>query len=291
MQFSILAGLGFASTALAAAACNGNSALCDRLYSNITTIGTHDSAFVGDLPTDNQAVSVSDQLNAGIRFLQAQTHNNDNELKLCHTSCIEEDSGLLVDYLTTIKTWLDSNTDQVVTLLLTNGDGVPISNFSAVMDTSGLSSYAYAPNSTLTMSQWPTLQQLIDGGHRLVMFMDSGANTAIVPYILDEWTYFFETPYDTTDPTFNECTLDRPSGASASGRMYIVNHFLDVSILGILIPDTSDDAQTNAATGNGSIGAQADLCYGIYGRMPNFVLVDNFDTGDVFTAQNNLNSL
>jgi hypothetical protein len=30
------------------------------------------SAFVGQLPSDNQAVSVADQLDAGIRFLQAQ---------------------------------------------------------------------------------------------------------------------------------------------------------------------------------------------------------------------------
>lgn len=31
-----------------------------------------DSPFVGELPTDNQALSVHDQLEAGIRFLQAQ---------------------------------------------------------------------------------------------------------------------------------------------------------------------------------------------------------------------------
>lgn len=62
--------------------------------------------------------------------------------------------------------------------------------------------------------------------------------------------------------------------------MYIVNHFLDVDLLGILIPDTGADATTNAATGNGSIGAQADLCYSIYGRMPNFILVDDFNVGE-----------
>lgn len=62
--------IGFCS---AQTACNGNAALCDRLYSNISLIGTHDSAFVGDLPTENQDLSVTDQLNAGIRFLQAQT--------------------------------------------------------------------------------------------------------------------------------------------------------------------------------------------------------------------------
>lgn len=53
-------------------ACNGNVELCDRLYSNVSQIGTHDSAFVGELLTDSQSKSVAEQLAAGIRFLQAQ---------------------------------------------------------------------------------------------------------------------------------------------------------------------------------------------------------------------------
>jgi hypothetical protein len=73
--------------------------------------------------------------------------------------------------------------------------------------------------------------------------------------------------------------------------MYIVNHFLDLDILGIDIPDDAADYTTNAATGNGSIGAQADLCYSDYGRWPNFVLVDMFDRGDVFTWQNTVNGV
>lgn len=91
-----------------------------------------------------------------------------------------------------------------------------------------------------------------------------------MPYILDEFTYFFETPYDVTDSSFNECTLDRPAGASADGRMYIVNHFLDVDILGIKIPDQLAASNTNSES---SILAQSDLCYQTWGRMPNFILV------------------
>lgn len=59
----------------------------------------------------------------------------------------------------------------------------------------------------------------------------------------------------------------------------IVNHFLDLDILGILIPDVAEDAVTNAANGSGSIGAQADLCIETWGRSPNLILVDNFNIG------------
>lgn len=272
--------------------CNGYSELCGRQYSNITTIGTHDSAFVGDLPQDNQDISVTAQLGAGIRFLQAQSHKNLlGTLDLCHTSCLEEDAGSLESYLSTVKTWLDANPNEVLTVLLVNGDNVPIGMFDDAYTSSGLKSYAYTPpTSPIAIEAWPTLQELITAGTRLVAFLDAGAN-ASVPYILDEFTYFFETPYDTTDPTFPECTIDRPPGATADGRMYIVNHFLDLDLDGIDIPDNAADNTTNAATGVGSIGAQADLCIGLYGRAPVGILVDYFDQGNVFAAQNTLNGV
>jgi hypothetical protein len=90
---------------------------------------------------------------------------------MCHTSCWLNDAGPAVDYLSQIKSWLDANPSQVVTLLLTNGDGVPVSMFGDAMTNSGLANYAYSPGTTLSLDQWPTLQELIDGGHRLVMFL------------------------------------------------------------------------------------------------------------------------
>lgn len=71
--------------------------------------------------------------------------------------------------------------------------------------------------------------------------------------------------------------------------MYIVNHFLDVDILGVKIPDRDHAARTNAATGKGSIGAQASECEALYQRAPNVVLVDFVDKGEVMKAQNDLN--
>ncbi len=291
--------------------CNGYAELCSRSYSNVSQIGTHDSAFVGSSVSDNQAKSVTDQLNAGIRFLQAQSHlDSFKQLSLCHTSCFLEDAGSVQGYLATIKSWLDANPNEVVTVLLTNGDNVDISLFDTAFSNSGIKSYAYIPpTSPLAITAWPTLGDMIKAGARLVVFLgqsippprkplspanpsntDTGANPS-TPYILDEFSYFFETPYDTLDPNFPECTLDRPSNASPAGRMYIVNHFLDISIFGVDIPDRAADPQTNAATGAGSIGAQVAICDGMYVQAPKGVLVDNFDVGDVFTAQKALNGL
>ena len=73
--------------------------------------------------------------------------------------------------------------------------------------------------------------------------------------------------------------------------MYIVNHFLDVDIFGILVPDVSKAPQTNSASGKGSIGAQVGLCEGLYQRAPKGVLLDYVDLGDPFTAEKAMNGV
>ena len=212
-----------------------------------------------------------------------------------------------------VKDFLDGNPNEVLMMLLVNGDGVDPSMFDDALTGSGLSTYIFTPSTgsaVLPIDQWPTLDAMIADNSRLVLFLgrhsdiyscfyqksnllaiDSGADTTKYPYMMDEFSYFFETPYDTTDPKFPQCSLDRPAGASPTGRMYIVNHFLDIDIAGILIPDVAAAGQTNAATGDGSIGAQSTLCEGLYGYAPKGVLVDYMDQGDVFTAENNLNGV
>ena len=276
-----------------AAPCNGFDELCDRIYSNITFMGTHDSAMAGshDNEFNDQEISLSDQLNMGIRFLQAQTHYNDGTLEMCHTTCIPDisDVGPLSDYLTTVKTFLDGNPSEVVTLLLTNGDYVPVGNFSDVFASVGLDKYAFVPASEpLPIGSWPTLGDLISASTRLVVFLDYDADTTVAPYILDEFSYFFETPYDVTDASFANCSIDRPPGASADGRMYLVNHYLDNDFLGILTPDYDAAGTTNGAA---SIDANVAECVGNYTNNPNVVLVDWVDQGDVIDVGNALNGL
>ena len=277
--------------------CNANADLCDRKYTNVSYIGTHDSAFVGDIsnPTVNQEISVTGQLDAGIRFLEAQTHKDAfGTLSMCHTSCWLEYAGSTADYLSTIKSWLDDNPDAQITVLLANGDNVDISMFDDAFKSSGMKDYAFVPSTSpdkLGYDDWPTIGDLIDSGKRAVIFLDYGAEEEKVPYILNQYKYFFETPFDVTDASFNQCSINRPPGASPDGRMVLVNHFLDKKVLGsdLLVPDSAANFQTNAATGHGSIGAQVDLCTQTYGRTPNFVLLDMFNRGNWLPAQHGMN--
>ncbi|KAL9597270.1 MAG: hypothetical protein Q9219_005251 [cf. Caloplaca sp. 3 TL-2023] len=279
--------------------CNGHQELCDRKYSNITHIATHDAPFVGVLPMENQNVDVPTQLDAGVRFLQAQTHVNAfGKLSLCHTSCLMKDAGLLKDYLKVIKDWLDKHPHEVVTVLLTNGDRhIKTSDFDKAFRGSGILPYAYIPPgdpNTWTLDSWPTLGALIANNTRLIAFLDLGADQRQYPYLLNEFSYFWETPFDTLDPAFAQCAIDRPKGLAkfpetVKTRMYIMNHFLDTKVLGMEVPDRRDAGRTNSWRGKGSIGEQAERCMGIYGRAPAAVLVDYFDRGEAIMSQNRLN--
>ncbi|BGP07212.1 hypothetical protein JCM10049v2_003043 [Rhodotorula toruloides] len=272
------------TTAAAQTACNGYSEYCSRKYSEVSIIGAHNSYAVqhGSLAA-NQNYTVETQLDNGIRMLQVQGHMNNNQLHLCHTYCFLLDGGTFTSYLTTVKNWLDKKPNEVVTLLLVNTEGVAPSVWAQSYTDSGLASYAYTPtNVPIAYSDWPTYQELISSGKRVVSFLAQNADFSSVPYLLDEFTNIWETPYDQTNNAF-PCTVDRVTG-SPQNKMYLVNHYLDVnmSIAGSTFPVPATGAldQTNAVSGTGSLGVQASACAAQQGYNPTFTLVDYYDVGN-----------
>ncbi|KAL8878548.1 MAG: hypothetical protein Q9192_008427 [Flavoplaca navasiana] len=223
---------------------------------------------------------------------------------------------------------MDAHPAEVVTLLLGNGDRTDIARYGEAFRSSGLDKMAYTPAvHPLPFDAWPTLGEMINAGRRLVVFMDYGADIQKVDFILDEFAYYFETPFNTLDPTFNQCSIDRPPNAKPEGRMYIVNHFLDKKLVDggvpedveeqgkgmledvvsglfgrkkgrrglgdeILVPFREKAKETNAkGGGEGSIGKQVEKCEGLYGRRPGVVLLDFVDEGEGVEAQRVLNGL
>lgn len=188
---------------------------------------------------------------------------------LCHTSCDLLNVGTLEAYLTTVTGWLKNNPYDVVTILMVNSDFVGVGNYTAPIENSGLMDLAYVPPQVpMGRHDWPTLSSMILSGKRAVVFMDYDANQTTVPYILDEFSQMWETPFSPTNRSF-PCTEQRPPGlsaASAETMMYMANHNLNlqVDLLGynILIPDTAVINETNAVSGFGSLGAMATECRG-----------------------------
>lgn len=96
------------------------------------------------------------------------------------------DSKSETHHLRAVKTWLDGNPNDVVTLLIVNSDDLPPSQYDSVFQAADLVNISYAPpQATVPISQWPTMGSLIDSGKRLITFMDAEADFTSVPYIID----------------------------------------------------------------------------------------------------------
>ncbi|KIJ54062.1 hypothetical protein M422DRAFT_25035 [Sphaerobolus stellatus SS14] len=288
-------GFGLAVPAKRATVCNGHPELCTRSYGNVTFAGAHDSFASSTDPlalAADQEIDITAQLNSGIRLLQAQSHVENGVLHFCHTSCALFDGGTVAAYLATVKSWLDSNPNEVLTLLFTNPESQSVQTvWDPLFKGAGIDQLALVPSTSpapIKQSDWPTLGDMIDSGKRVVVFLDAGADETTVPYILDEFQFVWETPFDSTDATF-PCSVDRinTDNLAQTDHLALINHFLDQDIFGIDIPNKGKASTTN---GIASISANAAGCAPLNaGRNPNFVLMDWVDIGAPIAAIDQLN--
>lgn len=287
---------------MAQTACNNSLDLCSRQYNNITHLGAHDSPFLRDETTSystsgNQFYNSTVQLEAGVRLLTAQVHSQNGSLHLCHSDCDLLDAGTLSSWLGEVKSFMDDNPDEVVTILLVNSDDASASDLAAQYEAAGVDSYSYVPSSASTSSTWPTLQDLISSNTRLVNFVASLDDNAAAPYLLDEFTYVFENSYENSQFSDFSCTPNRPSGLSSGsvgGRMALMNHFLyQDQAFGIQSPNIGNLTTTNApGNSTGMLGMQLGQCTREYGgTQPTFVLVDFFNVGPAIDAVDAVNGV
>lgn len=285
--------------------CNNYPELCARKYSNITHVGCHNSPFTrAGSAAANQEFPVIDQLNDGIRFLQAQMQwpENGTVPHFCHTSCDLLDAGPITDWLRQVRDWVAGHPYDVVTILLGNGNYSTPDKYAGAIEASGITQFVYTPSVIpMRVDDWPTLGQLILSGQRVVMFLDYMANQTAYPWLQDQFSQMWETPFDPIDTTF-PCTVQRPPDLKpqdARRRLYMMNHNLnaEVSLLGqsILVPAVSQLNITNAAEGPGSLGMAANNCRSDWERAPNVLNVDYYNYGnypgsvfEVAAAMNNV---
>ena len=293
------------SRAANSSACNNSPELCSRQYNKITHMGAHGSSFLRDSGSGigaagNQYKNATDALDAGLRLLQFQVHKPNTTLELCHTSCELLDAGPLEDWLSSINDWMTANPDEVVTLLMVNSDKAAAPEIGTVFKNSGIANISFTPAASKATSDWPTLQSMIDDKKRIVAFITNMDAASDYPYLIPEFDYVFETAFEVTDLTGFNCTLDRPARADSSkagisnGWLGLINHFKYQSLgTDIFLPDVSNIEVVNSAdtTADGNLGKHLDECKTEWGAVPNFVLVDFFDKGDVIKATDNINEI
>ncbi len=206
---------------------------------------------------------------------------------LCHTSCDLLNAGTLEAYLTTVSKWLRSHPYDVVAVLMGNSDVVTPGNYTAPVVNSGLIDFVYTPpTQPMPLDSWPTLAEMIFRNQRAVVMLDYEANQTAIPWLLDEFSQMWETPFSPTDRDF-PCTAQRPPDQGRNirqDRMFMANHNLnlEVAVAGVSldVPFFTILNETNGVSGYGSAGRTVANCTTMWNRPPTFLLVDYYNLGN-----------
>lgn len=268
--------------------CNGFPELCGKRYDEVVYVTTHNaynaknSHRAGYL-FPNQDYPVSIQLKDGVRGLMVDVHpyrGNDpvySGKPFVYHGFSLTGSEPFVNILREIKQFLDSNPREIVTIILECY--ISSAEVSASMDEAGLAAYLFTQNAG---KPWETLEEIIESGKRLIVFsdVDDAGSFSWYHYI---WDYCVETSYSAHRKGRLNCNFNRGRPANS---LFILNHFITRSIFGTGLPGRAGEINSNPF-----LIDKAKECMKLHGKLPNFLTVDFYSTGNVFDAAKELNGV
>ena len=259
------------------AQCNGSLDLCSKQYNEVAYLTTH-NAFNSDqdgLLFPNQSYNIASQLNDGVRGLMIDVYDFFGTPTAYH-SVFALGTIPLSDIFNDIKTFLDNNSNEIVTIILECY--VTADDIEDEINQSGLSNYLYTHNSA-----WPTLQNMIDNDNRLVIFSDVDDATGSQDWYHYVWDYAVETHYSVGN--INDFTCDFNRGDPLND-LFIFNHFVTDASLGYGLYNESNDVNANPFFINRALNCQTQT-----NKFPNFVTVDYYELGDGLAVVDQLNGV
>lgn len=257
--------------------CNGYTSLCEKGYDEVLYPTTHNSYNYANGPVNfqlpNQQWPVSKQLDDGIRGLVLDVYPYaGSKPELQGQPMVFNDINILgqepfVDVLKEVKTFLDNHPNEVITLLLDChvNSGIMLLAFTEA----DLLDYAHEQ---AIGEPWPTLREMINADKRLVIFSDCDAVSSL-PWYHHVWDYAVETnDFNTQLSDFN-CQLTK---GDPSNDLFILNHYVSDQSLGTGNSDLALQANSNPFMVNRML-----QCIDETGKIPNFMVVDFYASGDV----------
>lgn len=251
----------------APARCNGAASRCTRRLDRVVFPTTHNAMSTREeryiLP--NQERSLRRQMADGVRGLMLDLHRYEGDAQLCHGVCTLG-RRRLAEGLCDVGTFLDQNPEEVMVLILESyirGDELEAALREAGMMEDLHTQPAGAP--------WPTLGAMVSAGRRVVILDDRPDPTR--PWDHPVWDFAQETPFSAAAPGELDCRENRGRSANA---LFIFNHFLTAPTA---LPRLAEMVNRNPF-----LIDRARRCREARGRVPNFVTVDFYETGDLFAA-------
>lgn len=275
------AGVDAGGTGTPPAVCNGHAELCGRAYTAVAFPGDHDSyATVPDqFVAADQDETVADQLAGGVRVLHLEMQLYQGDAYLCHSIC-GIGNKLLADELGVVADFMSANPTEVVTLLM-ESQQLTTDQIAAAFDKAGLTAKTHQQAAG---TAWATLGDMIQRGDRLVVFLADLSKTGgtSFPWMLDRFARTWETPWDNKTPQdFARCDADR---GTKGNDIYVVDTYREDTAIA-----SADQART--VNPNPFLIDRLMTCKTTEKTLPNFVMVNFFEIGDVMKDVDILNGI
>lgn len=305
--------------------CNGHTDLCDRRYDEVAYPATHNAMSAADQEgwfLAEQPTGLIGQLDDGIRVFLIDTWPGQTTTReglvantaesraegiaqakeaygpavlasalrlydatsptptgpgqpyLCHAVC-QLGSTLWESEMSKVKTWMEAHPREVVTFFLE--DYVTPAATAKVFKDAGLMPMVYTPKAG---EPFPTLGSMISSGKRIVVLAETTGGGATYPWILQGFDWAQDTPYDSMKPSDFSCERLR---GQADSPLFLVNHWLNRPQYRV-----SDAKKVNSSK---VLGSRLDECQAQRKMIPNYVAVDYYNYGDLFTEINRLNKI
>lgn len=190
---------------------------------------------------------------------------------LCHGLC-ELGAQRFVPVLREIRDFLILHPREVIVLILE--DTVPASDVERAFQDSGLLDLVYRG---AVSAPWPTLGEMVESGGRVLVLGEN--DTAGVPWYHPAWEVCQETPYHFGSP---EEFSNQPNRGGTGGSLLLMNHW-------VTTPPTSRPSDAVLVNSRAALESRLGQLVKERGRLPNFIAVDFYQTGDLLEVVEELN--
>lgn len=205
------------------------------------------------------------------------------QVYLCHRFC-EVGAVPIKQVFTEIRDFVAANPDEVLVIVIE--DYVAPEDIETVAKDTGLLDYVYRG---AVEGPWPTLQEMIDSGGRVLMMAENDAGGGTIPWyheaydgIVQETPFRFTKPEQLTEPSNLPASCRKNRGDSA-GTLFLINHWIDT---------TPAPRPSNAKIVNTRqvLLRRIHRCERQRGLAAGLIAVDFYREGDLFGVVEKLNA-
>ncbi len=256
-----------------------NTNLLAKKYNEIAFLTTHNAfnSTQDKYSYPNQEYNITRQLVDGVRALMIDVYDENGVPVVYHSKSVLGTKPLSY-FLDQIKDFLTNNPKEIVTIIFECYESAD--KIEEAMKNADLLAITYTKVKGV---DWPTLQNMIETNKRLIVFSDKNDASSTQKWYHFVWTYSVETSFSVHD--LDDFNSDFNRG-KANNDLFILNHFITSSILGVGQKDKALKANSNPF-----LIDRITKCQTEKRKFPNFVTLDFYNLGDGLQAVNKLNNV